>query len=514
MSIFKTRIFKFGIGLLFLVLFVYIFANKYVQSKVENLLSEKLPPQFELEYKSLSIDILSGSVNLYEVLLQIKNANLDSIKSVFNMESVQLSGLGISALIQGEQIELNRLEISKPIGYYTPTLIVKDSIASEAKQPNPLKGIRIENLEIKEASITLRDKKTDSSKLIIGNAELTISELSLDLQTGPKPTIYFEDYEVDLGSLFVQASEFDELEIDVISGNKEQTTLEGIAFRTIPSPQELSKMIPKERDHYELLIDQMSLRELGLFEPESDYSLSAGFIDIAGLDLAIYRDKLPADDFSYKPTVNEMIRNIPWPFRVDSMSIAPKKINYQERVVAANQGGQLFFADGHIAIQNLSNQLPETEDTEISIQSRFMGKADIEALWTFNSNNPEDSFRFSGNCKNVQLDALNAFCQPNLNTLMAGELKTLFFDFSGDNNQSLAKVKVRFKDVEIAVLKKKDGRRNKFFSSMANFIVRNNSDNKNGVYKEEQVTVTRDKTKSQFNFLYLNLKESMMRAFL
>ena len=90
----------------------------------------------------------------------------------------------------------------------------------------------------------------------------------------------------------------------------------------------------------------------------------------------------------------------------------------------------------------------------------------------------------------------------------------MYFDFSGDAYTSIADVQATFNDVEIAVLNKSGNRRNKFYSSIANMIVKNSSKNNKGIYQEARVTVTRDRTKSQFNFIYLNLKESLMKVFM
>jgi len=232
------------------------------------------------------------------------------------------------------------------------------------------------------------------------------------------------------------------------------------------------------------------------------------------LNKVFNRDKLIADDVSIKPMTSEMLRKIPFPFMVDSLSFGHNKISYQERVKTYNEGGILFFDDGHLAISNLSNHPPEGTETTLYIDTKFMGKSPVKATWTFSANDANDQFRFKGSSTNVQLSDVNAFSAPNLNATMKGEIYCLYYDFYGDGYQSEASVKANFNNVEIAVLDINNRRRNKFYSSFANIIVKTSSKTKKSIYQEAQVSVTRDRAKSQFNFIYLNLKESLTKVFL
>jgi len=303
---------------------------------------------------------------------------------------------------------------------------------------------------------------------------------------------------------------FENLKIKQIKGTHLKTILSEVELKTKYKPQELHIHISKERDHYDLGIDTVSLANVALDLNLDQPNINLLVLDLINPNLKIYRDKLVADDLTNKPMISEMIRNIPLKFRIDSFIIKNAEILYKERVHSYNTGGEIIFTNSNIDIQNLTN-IDSISPVKINIHSNFYGKSPITAQWSFDLYNQNDNFTFKAEIDDLDLNEINPFSTPNLNTTMSGEFKKLYCTINGNKNNSTIDLKVNYKDIKISILNKTHQQRNKFYSTLANLVVSKNSETKKSQHKEAQTEVKRDKSKSNINFIILNIKNGLAK---
>lgn len=513
MKLFRSKKFKIPAFILILCCLGYFLGTSYLTQKLDELLHNKLPKQIEISYQDLSLSLINGGLTVEDLNAIVKDSTLQNIKSDFHIEKVTIRGFNYFEFYKEKAIQIDKFVVVNPKGIYQKVQLVSEADTIQNKKPLNINNIEIDHFEIRNAQFTQLHSATDSLNTKVQKASISLHNVALK-----KDSLGYQyelgKFEFDMDSLYYRISNYDHLRIGKIKGDQGTTQVADISLYTYPNAKELSHLLSIERDHFQLNIDSVNVYEVSLFDTQSPYDFRSKRIDFKNLEFSVYRDKLIHDDVSIKPMTSEMLRKIPIPFMVDSLSFGHNKILYQERVKPHNQGGILFFDEGHLAISNLSNHPPENTQTILYIDTKFMGKSPVKATWIFSANDLKDQFRFTGSSTNIQLSDINAFSAPNLNATMNGEIYSLYYDFYGDAYQSEATVKANFNNVEIVVLDKNNRRRNKFYSSLANMIVKNSSKTKKSIYEEAQVTVKRDRTKSQFNYIYLNLKESLMKVFL
>lgn len=234
-------------------------------------------------------------------------------------------------------------------------------------------------------------------------------------------------------------------------------------------------------------------------------------ISLTAPSLEIYRDKLVVDDLKTKPLYSKMLRDLSFELTVDSLKITDGKIKYEERQNAENMGGSINFENLNAEMANVSNTYKSPTKTEIKIKSNFMGKTPITVNWSFDVQNTEDQFQFRAEVGQLVAERLNSFTEPNLKVMLEGNTNKTYFTIDGNNTSSTIDMKINYSDFKVTLLQKDGKDKNKFLSTIANIFISKNSEKKDEFYKEGKANATRNKSKSVFNFLWINVKEALIK---
>ena len=126
--------------------------------------------------------------------------------------------------------------------------------------------------------------------------------------------------------------------------------------------------------------------------------------------------------------------------------------------------------------------------------------------------NPEDRFVFKTSVDNFDASQINDFTVHTVGLSLEGEINQIYFTISGDDNSSQTDIRLKYEDFKVEMLNDKS--KNKWFiSTIANIFVKKNS-KKNGnlEFQKGSATTQRDKQKSFFNFIWISLKDALIKA--
>src|SRR5690606_19665733 len=187
-------------------------------------------------------------------------------------------------------------------------------------------------------------------------------------------------------------------------------------------------------------------------------------------------------------------------------------IIYSEKVNADQPAGEIIFTQLNANLKNVSNTYASADKTQIRIQSNFMETTPLKVEWDFDVNDSSDTFTFKADLGKMSAERMNMFTKPNLKVQLEGEVLQTYFTMQGNPNQSRIDLKLKYDNFEVLVLDKKGQKINKFLSSVANLFIKKNSETTSDDFRESFSEVERDKTKSVFNFLWLNVKAGLLEA--
>lgn len=511
---FKKIVFAvLAIGAVFIIGSVSV--NRILKSKLETFIQERLPENMVRAYDDIIVESFGGSLIVTNASLIIKNTE-DGVEHTFiNVEKLKISDISYWDYLFNDEIHAETISLENPIiAYYKDRQkLLKDTVRQAVARI--YKPILVDRVQIKNTKFVIYEKGDDSTKVYTNGLTVEVDGIKVDNHTVVRKIPFtYKDFEAKSDTVFVKVSPYENLTVEDFSLKNQNAVFKNLELKTKYSKKVLSKIITKERDHYDLSLKSLSIADFDFGFKQNRFFAKSKQISLIAPSLAIYRDKLVADDPKIKPLYSKMLRDLPFELTVDSLKISEAKIIYEERQKQENKGGSINFVNMDVAISNVSNTYKSPKQTTLNITADFMDKTPFSANWTFDVQNQHDQFIFKAEVGPLAASKMNSFTEPNLKIRLEGNTNKTYFTIDGNNETSQTELKINYSDFKIVVLRKDGERKNKLLSDIANIFVSSDTKKKNEYYREGSAESTRDKTKSVFNFLWISIKNALVKTML
>ncbi|PWK19562.1 AsmA family protein [Xanthomarina spongicola] len=504
----------FGIIAIILVLVVFI-AQYVIKSKIERVLSTNLPETINVTYSDLHLSILKGKIEVEDIKLTNFGKTIKKPNAQINIEQLSINGLSYWNYLLSNLIQIDEIYLKNPnISYYHNPLIPNEEYLTSNKK-SISKQIQIKEINIDKGHVLVMDSETDSLKFQTENIYLKLEKIVFNQETQTRKIPFdYDNYQINFDSFFGQLGDYECLTVKHGKLTKDATELTSLRLYTKYTKEKLSRIIPFERDHFNLRIDSVQVEKphFGIIE-DSIWQFSSNKVAFFKPDFNVYRDKLVADDKRIKPLYSKMLRNLKMDLTIDNVLIHDGDIIYSERVKVNRKAGEITFSKFNADIKNVSNTYQSPTKTTLNFDMLFMKHAPLEVVWSFDVNNLSDLFEFQAEIGLLQARYLNTFTEPNLNARLEGELDKTYFTISGTDDTSTIDFKVRYKDFDVTALKDNGKDKNKFLTDVAKLFVNKSSQSKKHPFKEAvKHNIERNKTKSAFNFIWISARAGLLKT--
>lgn len=490
-------------------------AQKVATSKIEKFLTESLPENIKVDYKELDVSVLSGSLELSNPKITFYGKTTDSIILLDEMSSIHIYDIGYWDYLINNKITIESIQIKEPKITYHHNKRIDSEQYKSSKSEKIEQNIHVGNFKIIRGNVSVFNIENDSLMLKLKNFDLDLRDIHFDKGISKmKMPFKFSDYNLTFDEIFYGLNKYDNLEVGKSKLTMRNSHLRNLKLYTKYSKQQLSNMISIERDHYDLKLDELSItnQEIG-FHHDSVFYFKSPKVILETPELKIYRNKLIADDTTIKSLYSRMLRKLKFDLTLSEVLLKNGLINYSEKVKQESPAGEILFSNLDATIKNLANTYPSSGKTNIDINAIFMKSTPIRVNWYFDVNNVNDQFVFKADIGKLPAQDLNPFSRPNLKVQFEGELLKTYFTIDGNVQDSNVDLRMNYDNFKVYILDKEGKEKNKFLSAVANLFIKKDSDNEDGNFREGiKDKVERDKTKSIFNFLWLNARAGLVSA--
>lgn len=501
------------LSLLALVIISLVIINGVVKGKIENFVQNRMPENIVPAYKKLTIDYFGGTIKLDSVTLFIKNKSDGVMHTQISVEKVIVEDVSYWDYLFNKQIHIEDIKIKQPTIHYFKDKIVSNKDSTYSKPLRIYKPILVDELKIYDANLTIIDSTKDSLFLYSKNLTVEIRDILLnDSIVGQRLPVHFEKYKASADSIFMKVGNYENLSVENFKIEDRKAIFNTIILKTKYSQSQLSKIITIERDHFNVEIPQLIINNIDFGFINRKFFAKSTLIELGNVNAHIFRDKLVGDDLKIKSLYSKMLRDMPILLTIDSLKINNGTLKYTEKVKEENNGGSINFSKLNVAIANVSNTYASPTKTKIALNAFFMEATPIKVAWEFDVNNTIDTFLFQAEIGKLQSHKLNTFTRPNLKVKLEGETMQTYFTVSGNYESSIIDMRIAYDDFKLNILNKDGKEKNKILSAVANLLFSKDSEKNGDNFREGRGHVTRDQTKSVFNFLWLNVKEGLIRS--
>ncbi|WP_326981641.1 hypothetical protein VUJ46_15530 [Chryseobacterium sp. MYb264] len=373
---------------------------------------------------------------------------------------------------------------------------------------NVINSILVRKVSLKNSNITY-DK--GSEPLVFNDLNATINDV--DIQPRPNNhghTINVKDYFLTTKN-FAYKTKFYNLSVGLLTLNKHKVQIDQFAMKPLVSRAQFIKMIPVERDLYDLKANRISAD--GNWELFSQNKfINATNVTIESADANIFRSKIPNDDPKEKPLYSRMLRSIKIPLFVNTLNLKNSILVYEEDTPKSAGPGKLTFSNFNMNVKNLNSAKTKGKPTrvDIKINCSFMDQAPLSVNWNFDVANTSDVFNISGRAANLPAAEINPFIRPYLHVTATGTIQEMLFNFKGNPKGLNGTFALKHKDLKVAILDKNNREKKGFLTAVANLLVKSDS---GGLPQSVTVEdVERDPTKSFFNLFWKGIEQGLKQT--
>lgn len=483
-----------------------------VQCRLERMtthfLSEKTPRHIQLDYEKLAINILTGTLEMKVLTVDIFDRQTLEHRGSAAIDKVVMKGLSYRGYFVDKAMEWDDLLVINPrIAHYPAELEKEDGDAGQEEVFEIGNPWLFKTLRIQKGSYARLGKGQAKPGITVKEFNATLEGCRLDSDTiGDIFPLEFNNLTFSLRDYHMLLGDYETLTIGDLEIEDKVLLANQLTLKTTYGKQELSSKIRTERDHIMLAIQGLRINNPGLGTKDSMVYISADSVFLERPRLEIFRDKLVADDPNHKKMYGRMLRELPFRLELPRLEIQKGYVAYEEKADPQAKAGQIIFNDLDASMLNVSNTYESPLKTEILASALFMDDAKVELDWSFDMNDPEEFFIAKGSFIDFNASSINPFLESTMRSRIEGYVNSMYFTVSGNSANSSGEMKMKYRDLDFVILKEDRSGINKLLTTIGSIFVKQNQNKDTPDFRYGQIEAERDATKSFFNYLWLNVR--------
>lgn len=455
----------------------------------------------------------NGQMNVKDFALlplqefDIWKKNNPDTKSQFSIKIPNINFKEI--LLQKNQLKLTSLNIENPL-----IVIRNQNNKPVRKEKNKNDFLfNFQNITMINGRLTTFDE--NNSKIIdIQNLKANIIGLKKSEESSKEKIPFtYKDYSFSGTDLYYNAGKFYDLTLASFNIKTSVSDFRNFIMKPKLSRAEFVKVIPMERDLFNIKANQIKLTGLNWKFVNDQPDIRLKNVVLTNVDANIFRSKIPKDDPKEKLLYSKLLRTIKFPLKVENINLLDSKLVYEEDKPDNNGPGKVIFTHFNMTVKNLNSNKKKGENTmvPINIKCRFFDASVMNINWNFDTADLHDNFTISGNISELPADKITPFIKPYMNITATGMFTRLDFDFKGNNDVMNGIFRVKNKNLKVNILDKDTKEKKKLLSAVVNLAVKSNSEK---FPESVDIHIERNKQRSFFNEFWKGIEDGLKKTLL
>ena len=508
-------------SVLILALMINWGLNIWVNTQLPKIISDKNETPYHITYEKLDVSLLSRDIKASGIVVVPKSSMNDTLNKAgiySKIESVEITDFSIWNLLFSDKIKAHAITVNQPeVVLYKKnrkTVNNSKSIRSEVVEPFQ-KLIVVSNINLNKGDFKIIYVKDNTPLLSVKNVTVQLDGILITDETLEKKIPFsYQSYAFNCDSLFFLTNKQYYIRVNNVKTTKSGLELKNFSMVSEFNRRQFVNQLAKEKDLFTLKADDINIKNMDWGFKDDQFFFTTTNIILDKVYANIYRSKIPEDDLSKKKLYNKLLRDIPFPLKIDTLSIKNSLLEYEEEKTFEKGAGLLTFNKFNLTATNLQSgfQQKKMPDVKIKVNCRFMNTSPMKVDWSFNVLDKSDGFNIKGSILNFDTDQISVFSKPYINATTKGILDKVYFNFSGNDVNAKGDFALEYHDFKVKLYKKKKPEKeSKIKSAIGNLFIKNDSD---GELKETEVELKRIQEKSFYNFLWRCIAEGLVKILL
>jgi hypothetical protein len=531
------------IGSVFGILILIVaFGAMFISARWKPILTEKIKAGvynsshhlYRVEFKSINLNVITGSLALRDVILTPDTAVFDSLKKKqlapahtfeLKLKKLQISRVGILTAYFKKRIDVSEIILQKPsinmiFNKVTrnPDAVKPEKTLYEQISKN-FKSVHIKSIKIVDADFDYINKTAaKKTKNSIKHLDITVNDFLLDSLSGNDTTRFY--YTKDASFQIAGYKSFTKdkmysMKVDTIKGSTASKKITVKGFKLTPLYDELTfaRKYNIQKDRYNFSFDKIEFNGVDFIGLNTDQKLHAKSARIgpANVEVFMSRESPPPGIDKGRNYPHMALKRLNIPTLIDTVKLRNINVKYAEFNPASKKIGSVDFKalTGNILnVTNDSLQLRKKSHALADLNSLLMGTGKLNVKIDFNLTDNNGAFTYSGNLGKFDLKNLNPLSKAlGLIEIESGDIQHIDFSAKGNLRSASGKMNMLYTNLKVKLLSDNiDGEGTKekgFLSFLANAIlVKNENPQKGEAPRTASIANTRINSASFFNLMW------------
>ena len=356
-----------------------------------------------------------------------------------------------------------------------------DSNSTNKKIRSLIKSIKINHINIKNLKFNILNNKTENISIFNSlTNHLDCENINVDLsKTKISEAIAFEKFEIimdnfkcNIGNDSLYTIKSKKLFIDY---NKSVMIFDSLKLIPNYNKNDFSKKAERQTSRLETEIRKLIISNINYKLMLDKKIMSIHKIEFKGCKLDVYRDnRLPLAKI-IRPSIQAMIKSVPFLISIDTIEMKNSKIVFEAIHPHAFSTGKISINNFEVTvtgIQNDSCKISENQSVEALASGNIMNKGKFNLKYNFPLNTDKEHFYCFGSLSRMTLSTFNSIIIPIKNLeFRSGIIDYINFSFTAEENYASGIMKFKYHNLKVDMLNKlnnKNGLNQKLKSLLVN----------------------------------------------
>lgn len=544
----KHKVLKWVLAIIALLILLACGVAWYINQKwkpllttvIQDALIDASDSLYTVKFSDIEVNILSGNatvdsieikpnLNIYEKM----KASGDAPENIFSLKVFKLSLKNVKPLkvYQQKKLDIKNITIQNPelSVYYT-----KLNKQKEKPEDNRTPYQRIEKSlkELKIASIFLTDVKfkyVDQSYkkpkiTAFDQMNIRLNDILVDSLSQNDTTRIFNTKDIIAEINHYKYATADSLyyikiKHAFVSSKDKRLAIGKISLEPRLGEMAFASKFKKQHERYKLSFDSVLVNNIEFHQLIDNRTIKSDKVELQNGNLEVFlnRAKPVKTGDKGKNFPHLALQRLNWDVIADTVVITSTNIAYAEYNPKTEAKGTVKFKNLNGRIFNVTNDsatLAKDATADAYLQTYLMGKGKLDIHIAFNVVDKKGAFSYKGTLGAMSFTDLNVLTKPMaMIATKSGELQSMEFDIKGDVEGARGRLVLKYKDLNIAIMKKDDNdklKKSGIISFLANALLVDSANPKgNDPLKIAYPSYRRPPEASFFNLMWKTIFEGL-----
>ncbi|HVV53791.1 MAG TPA: hypothetical protein VHC47_00615, partial [Mucilaginibacter sp.] len=464
-----------------LVFILAVLVNQYwspiLAKEVRKIVLRSSDSLYTVDFSEAKLHVVRGEIVFYNIVLKpdtaVYNRKVRQHTAPNNLIALHVKRLTLSEihpfkLYFQHKLEIGRVALKEPeldVSYqlnHTKDTTVKDKRTVWQKISKTLKLIHIGEIDLSD--VQLKYKDYSGNKLAISELKemnLSATDLLIDsaTQTDTSRLMYCRDIDITLNNYSGRSS--NGLYRYHIGSLKLSTENSEVDIQNLDlTPADTSEFFEKSRrDRFDAHLDSLQIKHFDYLSYHKYRIINASHMLLTNGTLNVFTNphKKPPTTDKVKTYPIFGLKQIKADLNIDTIDLTSIDIIYSEVGRKSQKVGTVSFNNSSGRLLNVTTNkaaLAKNNICTADLNSYFMNRARLHALFTFNLTAEDLAFSYKGSVGPMDLTVLNPAIMPlGLVKINTGRLNRFDFDIQANDKAAHGRISLLYDSLKVTVLK-------------------------------------------------------------